>query len=349
MLKIDNVNVKSIEPLMSPNSLKSEYPISSDVVEQINRSRNDVYNIINHHDSRFLVITGPCSIHDEKMAYEYAQKLIKLRAEVGNKIMLLMRVYFEKPRTTVGWKGLINDPDLNGTLNIAKGLAKARTILTSIAEMGLPIATEFLDPISPQYYSDLISWVAIGARTTESQTHREMASGVSAPVGYKNGTRGNLDVAFNAMESARHSHSFIGIDGEGRVGTVHTLGNKGGHLVLRGGSDGANYDAKSINIAEEGLRNAGANEAIIVDCSHANSSKDHNRQGVVLKDILSQKQAGNKSIVGLMLESNLAAGNQKVPEDVKLLKYGVSITDACIDWDTTETLIRDLAKGLPNV
>jgi 3-deoxy-7-phosphoheptulonate synthase len=349
MLKTDNVNVKGIEALLTPNSLKEEYPAGADVLERVNRYRNDIYNIINHHDPRFMVITGPCSIHDEHMAYEYAQRLAKLREEVGDKVMIVMRVYFEKPRTTVGWKGLINDPDLNGTLNIAKGLAKAREILISIAEIDLPIATEFLDTISPQYYSDLVSWVAIGARTTESQTHREMASGVSAPVGYKNGTRGNLDVAFNAMESARHPHSFIGIDGDGRVGTVHTLGNQGGHLVLRGGSDGPNYDAKSITKAEAGLQKAGAHDAIIVDCSHANSYKDHTRQGEVLRDVLAQKQAGNSSIIGLMLESNLAEGNQKVGDDIKALKYGVSITDACIDWDHTEALIRELAAGLPEL
>jgi 3-deoxy-7-phosphoheptulonate synthase len=348
-VKTDNINVVDIKPLITPNILKAKLPLSEKIMKEVNHNRNSIYSIINKHDNRFIVITGPCSIHDPKSAYAYAEKLLELKSKLSDKIMLVMRVYFEKPRTTVGWKGLINDPDLNGNLNIEKGLTAAREILIKIAGMGLPIATEFLDPISPQYYSDLVSWVAIGARTTESQTHREMASGVSAPIGYKNGTSGNLDVALNAMESAHHSHKFIGIDGDGRASVVETSGNKGGHLVLRGGTNGPNYDTSSIEIAEKELLKSNANSAIIVDCSHANSNKDHNRQCDVLRNILEQKKSGNVSIIGSMLESHLVEGKQSIPDDLQTLKYGVSITDACIDWETTVKIITELDEGLPDL
>jgi len=348
-VKTDNINVVDLTPLITPNVLKSKLPLSEKIMKDVTKYRNSIYNIINQHDNRFIVITGPCSIHDPKSAFEYAKKLVALQTKLSDKVMIVMRVYFEKPRTTVGWKGLINDPDLNGTMNIEKGLTAAREILIKIADMGLPIATEFLDPISPQYYSDLVSWVAIGARTTESQTHREMASAVSAPVGYKNGTSGNLDVALNAMESAHHPHKFIGIDGDGRASVVETLGNKGGHLVLRGGSNGPNYEADSIELAEKQLIKSNANNAIIIDCSHANSNKDHNRQSDVLRNILEQKAAGNASIIGLMLESHLFEGKQSIPDDLHTLKYGVSITDACINWETTEKIISELDENLPDL
>lgn len=346
-MKTDNINVVGLEPLVSPDVLKERYPVSERVLREINGYRKSIYNIVKQHEDRFMVITGPCSIHDPDAAFEYAGKLLELQKSLGDRVLLVMRVYFEKPRTTIGWKGLINDPDLNGSQNIQKGLTLAREILLQIAEMGLPIATEFLDPISPQYYSDLVSWVAIGARTTESQTHREMASGVSAPVGYKNGTSGNIDVALNAMESACHPHKFIGIDGEGRACLVETSGNGGGHLVLRGGNLGPNFDADSVAKAEEELIKAGANQAIVIDCSHANSYKDHTRQPEVAMDVLSQKKSGNQSIVGIMLESHLNDGKQAIPKDLKTLKYGVSVTDACINWDTTRKLIQNIDSQLP--
>lgn len=343
----DNINVLSMGVLRTPTELKAVLPLNDRLRASVIRDRGIVNDIILKKDSRFMIIVGPCSIHDEKLAYEYAEKLKLLSDEVKSKIYIVMRVYFEKPRTTVGWKGLISDPFLNGTSDINLGIEKARRILLKIVDMGLPTATEFLDPITPQYISDLLSWIAIGARTTESQTHRELASGVSAAVGFKNGTSGSLDVALNAMESAANEHSFLGIDQSGMTRIVHTRGNKLGHLVLRGGDSGPNYDEISVAHAEDALHKRKMNVAMIVDCSHANSNKDHHRQPEVLRNVAEQKKRGNHSIVGAMLESNINEGNQALPKDLSQLKYGVSITDKCIDWATTENIIREIYKLLP--
>lgn len=342
----DDINITNMVELRTPKELKVLYPLSDKLKRTVFASRQAVNEILTGKSERFMVITGPCSIHDEKSAYEYAERLVKLSDQVKSKILIVMRIYFEKPRTTVGWKGLISDPNLNGISDINLGLEKARKILINIVSMGLPAATEFLDPITPQYTSDLLSWVAIGARTTESQTHRELASGVSAAVGFKNGTSGSLDVALNAMESSSNPHSFLGIDQSGVTKIINTKGNKLGHLVLRGGDSGPNYDEVSIKFAEDSLRKRKMNEALIVDCSHSNSNKDHKLQPNVLKDIISQKIKGNKSIVGAMLESHLFEGNQPLPADPSALKYGVSITDKCIDWNTTDSLIRQIYEEL---
>jgi 3-deoxy-7-phosphoheptulonate synthase len=344
--KTDDINIMNMVELRTPTQLKALYPLSDNLKRAVFASRHAVNEIVSRQSSKFMVITGPCSIHDEKSAYEYAERLIKLSDQVKDKILIVMRIYFEKPRTTVGWKGLISDPNLTGVCDINLGLEKARKILIKIVSTGLPAATEFLDPITPQYISDLLSWVAIGARTTESQTHRELASGVSAAVGFKNGTSGSLDVALNAMESSSNPHSFLGIDQSGVTKIINTKGNKLGHLVLRGGDSGPNYDEASIKFAEESLRKRKMNEAMIVDCSHSNSNKDHKNQPTVLKNIIEQKKKGNKSIVGAMLESHLLEGNQPLTADPTILKYGVSITDKCIDWATTESLIKEIYNEL---
>ena len=295
-------------------------------------------------DPRLLVVVGPCSIHDPSAAKEYAERLAALQREVPN-LQLVMRAYFEKPRSTVGWKGLINDPHLNDSFVISEGLAIARQLLLDISTLGLPIATEALDPIIPQYLQDLISWSAIGARTTESQTHREMASGLSCAVGFKNGTDGSLEVAINALQSATAPHSFLGINPEGQVSVIHTKGNAFAHVVLRGGSNGPNYSPEHIRAAEEALEKIGATASIMVDCSHANSDKDHRKQARVLESVIKQIEAGNESITGVMVESNLEAGRQALDLDAGL-RYGVSVTDACVDWDETDTLMRNLDRAV---
>ena len=335
-----DLHVLEAQPLLSPKELKTFLPISDASAETVIQSRNDIKKILINKDPRMLLIVGPCSIHDEKCAIEYAQRLKTLSDEVNDKLLLVMRVYFEKPRTTTGWKGLINDPHIDGSLDIAHGLHKARNLLMQITDMGMPAATEFLDPTIPQYISDLISWAAIGARTTESQTHREMASGLSMPVGFKNNTDGNLEVAFNALLSARAPHSFLGIDHDGRTAIYKTSGNRWGHIILRGGGGKGNYDPESIQQAMEGLKKADLPVSVMIDCSHANSSKKIENQKIVWKNSIKQRTDGNEAIMGLMLESNIQEGNQKVPEDLSQLKYGVSITDACVNWETTETLVR---------
>jgi 3-deoxy-7-phosphoheptulonate synthase len=287
-----------------------------------------------------MVVVGPCSIHDPKAALEYAERLARLNWELRDQLMLVMRVYFEKPRTTIGWKGLINDPDLNGTHQISKGLGIARSLMLNITAMGLPVATEMLDPITPQYMADTISWGAIGARTTESQTHREMSSGLSFPVGFKNGTDGNLQIAIDAMGAACHPHSFLGINREGRTSIVRTTGNPDVHIVLRGGNRKPNYEAADIARAEEKLDQAGIKTSLMVDCSHANSQKDHKRQEAVMQNVMQQVAAGNRRIGSLMIESFLKEGNQKMADRLEDLEYGVSITDKCVDWETTERMLR---------
>lgn len=345
--QIDDLNVVSQELLISPADLKRELPMTDKAREVVTQGRETIRNILDRKDPRIFVVIGPCSIHDVDAAMDYAQRLKKLADEVSDTIYVVMRVYFEKPRTTTGWKGLINDPDLNDSFRIEKGLHMGRKLLLDIAELGLPAATEALDPISPQYLQDLISWSAIGARTTESQTHREMASGLSGAVGFKNGTDGSLTVAINALKSVSKPHRFLGINTEGQVSIVHTRGNPYGHVVLRGGNGKPNYDSVSVAMCEQELEKAGVNPPnIMVDCSHANSNKNHELQPLVMENVANQIMEGNDSIIGLMVESHIGAGNQPIPENLKDLKYGVSITDACIDWDTTVTALKDMREKI---
>ena len=339
---VDDLNVVSQELLISPTQLKEELPLSDKARSVVTEGRAIIRNILDRKDKRIFVVIGPCSIHDVEAAKDYAQRLKKLADEVSDTIYIVMRVYFEKPRTTVGWKGLINDPHLNDSFKIQEGLHIGRRLLLDIAEIGLPSATEALDPISPQYLHDLISWSAIGARTTESQTHREMASGLSSAVGFKNGTDGGLTVAINALQSVSKPHRFLGINTEGQVAVIHTRGNAYGHVVLRGGNGKPNYDSVSVGICEQELTKAKIIPNIMVDCSHANSNKNHELQTLVMENVANQIVEGNKSIVGLMVESNIGAGNQNIPENLSDLKYGVSVTDACIDWTTTENAIRKM-------
>ena len=298
-------------------------------------------NILDRKDGRLLVIVGPCSIHDPVAAVDYARHLLPLRNELKDRMEIIMRVYFEKPRTILGWKGLINDPHLNNSCDIETGLKVGRRLLLDIVGLGMPVATEFLDPVVPQYLADLVSWAAVGARTTESQTHREMASGLSMPVGFKNGTDGSLETAVNAMKAARSSHSFLGIDPDGRTCIIQTTGNKWGHLVLRGGKHAPNYDERSIAEAVQQLHAAGLPGELIVDCSHANSGKKHTRQQTVWDHVIEQQRAGSRAVIGMMVESNLEEGSQPLTEDLKQLRYGVSVTDACLGWPDTAKLLRN--------
>ncbi len=334
-----DVNVKEFKPLTSPAVIKEELPISEDVAQTVINGRKDVENILRGKDKRLLVIAGPCSIHDTVAALEYAEKMTALRNEVKDKINLIMRVYFEKPRTTVGWKGMINDPDLDASYNVDQGLKTARSLLIKINGMGLPTATEILDPITPQYIAGLLTWVAVGARTTESQTHREMASGLSMPVGFKNSTDGTLSAAINAIQAAGSPQHFLGIDPNGYSSVVSTTGNPYGHLVLRGGTT-PNYDPVSVGKAQAGLREKEVIETVIIDCSHDNSGQKFKGQSFVFKSALDQRLDDNDGIAGLMLESNLFEGNQKCTGNGCNLKYGVSITDECISWENTTRLIR---------
>ncbi len=341
---VDNLNVASQEVLITPEQLKNKIPLSNKAAQVISDSRQVIQNILDGKDNRIFAVVGPCSIHDTEAAIDYAQRLKVLADKLKDSVYIVMRVYFEKPRTTVGWKGLINDPHLNNSFEIEEGLHIGRKLLLDIAEIGLPTSTEALDPISPQYMQDLISWSAIGARTTESQTHREMSSGLSSPVGFKNGTDGGLTVATNALLSVSNPHRFLGINGQGQAAIIETTGNKYGHIVLRGGSKGTNYDSVNVRICEEALKKAGLPSSIMIDLSHANSSKDHNRQPLVLDDVASQICDGNQSIVGLMIESNIHAGNQSIKENKADLSYGVSITDACIDWNTTDECLTKFSE-----
>ncbi len=344
--RIDNVNLASQTLLPTPAAIKTAHPSNDKVRESVIAGRKAIRAIIDRRDPRLFIVVGPCSIHDPDAAREYAQRLSLLANELSETLLLVMRVYFEKPRTTVGWKGLINDPEIDDSFQIEKGLALARSLLLEISELGLPCATEALDPISPQYISDLISWAAIGARTTESQTHREMASGLSMPVGIKNGTDGSLDVAINALHAVSRPHHFLGINQDGKSAVCKTYGNDAAHIVLRGGSRRQNYDSVSVALCERTLVEAKLPVNISIDCSHDNSSKDPALQPLVADNCVNQIVDGNRSLVGLMLESNLNGGNQPIPEHLAQLKYGVSITDACIDWDTTESLLRRTAERL---
>lgn len=336
---IQDVNVRDTIPLVAPRYLKSEENISDGAMQTVLENREVVKRILAGEDPRMMVIVGPCSIHDPVAGLDYARKLRAVAETVKDKLLVIMRVYFEKPRTIVGWKGLINDPHLDDTFDIGTGLRIARRILLEINTMGLPAATELLEPITPQYIADLITVTAIGARTTESPTHRQMASGLSMPVGFKNGTDGSLQVAIDAMQAARHPHSFLGIDADGKTCIVNTKGNPWGFLVLRGGRSGPNYSSAELNDAAERLTAAKLTPRLMVDCSHANSNKDYRLQHVAWNDCVEQRCAGNKNLVGLMLESNLLPGNQPVPTDLSQLKYGVSVTDGCIGWEETERLL----------
>lgn len=343
MLKdsLHNVHISAEKVLITPQALREQYPISDHALQMIRQSRQEIADIVHHRNHRLLVICGPCSIHDVDAAREYAQKLNRLRQELSDNLYIVMRVYFEKPRTTIGWKGLINDPHLDGSFNIEEGLRQARQLLIDFAEMELPMGTEALDPISPQYLGEFFAWSAIGARTTESQTHREMASGLSMPVGFKNSTNGSLDTALDALKAAANGHRFMGINEKGQVSVMKTEGNPDGHLILRGGKK-CNYDSVNIALSEEKLEKQGMQSAIVVDCSHGNSNKDYTRQPLVANDIMNQILEGNRSIIGIMLESHLNEGNQPSTLATDKMEYGVSITDACINWETTEEVLHKL-------
>ena len=340
MTNITNINIRELSKLPSPEFYQKKYPSSDQQNSLVIDSRKTIENIIEGKDSRLLLLVGPCSIHDTKAGIEYAEKLKELADKVSENIYVVMRVYFEKPRTTVGWKGLINDPDLNGSFNIPKGIEIGREFLSEVTRIGLPTATEFLDPFTPQYIGDLVSWGAIGARTAESQTHRQMASGLSMPIGFKNGTGGSVQLAIDGMIACNGEHAFLGIDDDGKTSIVITKGNKANHVILRGGASGPNYDKDSINEAQELLKKNNLEPNIVVDCSHGNSNKDHNRQPIVFKDILDQRVNGNDKIIGIMLESNINPGSQSLG-NIEDLEYGVSITDKCVGWEKTEEIILE--------
>ncbi|HQQ63197.1 MAG TPA: 3-deoxy-7-phosphoheptulonate synthase [Pseudomonadales bacterium] len=346
---VENLNVESQSILVSPAELKARLPLSEKAFATVVAGRTAVRNILDGTDPRLLVVVGPCSIHDTEAAMDYARRLKVLAETVKDSLLIVMRVYFEKPRTTTGWKGLINDPHMNDSFKIEEGLHIGRKLLLDIAELGLPTATEALDPISPQYLQDLISWSAIGARTTESQTHRELASGLSCAVGFKNGTDGSMSVAVNAIKSALSPHRFLGINNEGQVAIITTKGNRYAHVVLRGGDGKPNYDSVSVALCEQDLQKAGIKPNIMIDCSHANSNKNHDLQILVMDNVVNQILEGNRSIIGVMIESNIGAGNQKIPDDLSQLQYGISITDACIDWPSTEKCLLATDSKLRSV
>ncbi|MEM6448909.1 MAG: 3-deoxy-7-phosphoheptulonate synthase [Cyanobacteria bacterium P01_D01_bin.105] len=346
MYKTQDLHVVENRPLIPPNQLLEQLPLTGAEAALVTQTRDRIRNIMHNEDRRMLVIVGPCSVHDVDAAYEYAQHLVKLREKFADQLEVVMRVYFEKPRTSIGWKGLINDPHLNGSYDINEGLRLARKLLLDLAEMGLPAATELLDPITPQYIADIISWTAIGARTTESQTHREMASGLSMPIGFKNNTNGSLDAAENAMLAASQPHHFLGINKSGHASIVSTTGNADGHLVLRGGKQGPNYNAENVEAAAASLAKKNLNPRLMVDCSHANANKDHTRQKTVLESIAAQVAAGSHHLMGAMIESHLVEGNQSIPKNLADLKYGQSITDACVNIETTIEMLEILAAAV---
>lgn len=337
--RIENLNVSAEQRIITPRALKARYPLTEKIIHTVATGQNTVKNILRGDDRRLLVIVGPCSIHDVEAAKEYARRLKDLADELRDTLYLVMRVYFEKPRTTVGWQGLVNDPYLDGSYEIEDGLKMARELLTYVAELGLPAAGEALDIVTPQYIQDLFSWTAIGARTTESQSHRNMASGLSSVVGFKNGTDGNIEIAINALESVASGHNFVSINPEGEVAVVRTTGNTNAHIILRGGK-APNYDAENIAAYEKRLKEAGFNPRIMIDCSHANSGKKASNQLEVLNNIADQIYSGNQSIMGVMIESNLNFGKQSIPGNLSELKYGVSVTDECIGWEATEQILR---------
>ena len=347
--EIDDVNIEKFIPLITPNELKTELPLSNEAYKTVLNGRHTIQNILDGKDKRLFVVVGPCSIHDIKAAHEYADRLAILAKEIEDSVFVVMRVYFEKPRTTVGWKGMINDPDMNDSFDIEKGLRTARKLLLDLNEKGLPCATEALDPNTPQYVQDLISWSAIGARTTESQTHREMSSGLSCPVGFKNGTDGGMTVAVNAMQAVKEGHSFLGLSADGKVSIIKSKGNPYAHVVLRGGNGKPNYDATAVEEVENALAQGKTSNKIMIDSSHANSGKDPYLQPMVINNVAEQIVNGNKSIIGMMIESHLKGGNQKLTEDLSQLEYGVSITDGCLDWDSTVTALHSLRDRVKDI
>jgi 3-deoxy-7-phosphoheptulonate synthase len=346
MQQTENLNIEAFDAMPTPEEIHARLPLSEAAAQSVVAGRRALMRILDRQDNRVFVVVGPCSIHDAAAGMDYARRLKALADEVSDTLLLVMRVYFEKPRTSTGWKGYINDPRMDDSFHIEEGMQKAREFLLAVNELGLPAGTEALDPIAPQYVGDLVSWTAIGARTSESQTHREMASGLSTPVGFKNGTDGSMSTAINAIISAASPHSFLGINMQGRSAVVRTRGNRYGHVVLRGGGDRPNYDTVSVAMAEQALAKAKLPQNIVVDCSHANSFKKPELQPLVMQDCVNQIRLGNKSIVGMMIESFIEAGNQPIPEDLSKLKYGCSVTDACVDWATTEKMIREAREAL---
>jgi 3-deoxy-7-phosphoheptulonate synthase len=346
MLTTENLNIESFDSMPTPDEVHQRLPLPDDIAEQVLTGRRILQRILDREDARKFIIVGPCSIHDPAAGLDYARRLRTLADEVSDVLYLVMRVYFEKPRTTTGWKGFVNDPRMDDSFKIDEGVVRAREFLLDIGRLGLPAATEALDPIAPQYLGDLIAWTAIGARTSESQTHREMSSGLSTPVGFKNGTDGSVSAAVNAIMSAAQPHSFLGINGQGRSSIIRTRGNRYGHLVLRGGGGRPNYDSVSVALAENALRKAGLAENIVIDCSHANCGKQAAFQPLVVGDVLRQIVHGNRSIVGLMIESFIEAGNQPLGPDLSALRYGCSVTDPCLDWDATAQTLREAAATL---
>lgn len=342
----ENLNVSAFDHMPSPAEIKARVPLSDTAAATVEAGRNTIKAILDRKDPRPMVIVGPCSIHDPVAGLEYARRLKVLAEEVADTLYVVMRVYFEKPRTTVGWKGFINDPRMDDSFHIEEGMQRGRQFLLDVAELGLPAATETLDPIAPQYYGDLLSWAAIGARTAESQTHREIASGLSTPVGFKNGTDGSLDAAVNGCLSASNPHSFLGMNDAGETAIVRTRGNAYSHVVLRGGGGRPNYDTVSVSLAEQAMTKAKLPTNIVIDCSHANSWKKPELQPLVMKDVVGQIREGNQSIVGVMIESFLEAGNQSIPKDLAELRYGCSVTDGCVGWDTTAQMLCDARAAL---
>ena len=346
---LEDVNVVSFDPMPTPGDLHKSLPLSERAAATVMEGRAALRDILDGKDTRMFVVVGPCSIHDPVAGLEYARRLRALQDKVRDTLLLVMRVYFEKPRTSTGWKGYINDPDMDDSFHVDRGMANARAFLRDVCELGLAPGTEALDPVSPQYLGDLVAWTVIGARTTESQTHREMASGLSTPVAFKNGTNGDIGIAINAIVSASRPHSFLGLNSEGRVSIVRTSGNRYGHAVLRGGDGRPNYDTVSVKMAEQALAKAGVPANIVVDCSHANSSKDAALQPLVMTDVVNQVRLGNTSLVGIMIESNLVPGKQSIPADLSKLVFGCSVTDACVGWDTTEEMICGAAETLRDI
>jgi len=343
---IENSNVTSFATMPSPVELHKKLPLTGKAFTTVMKGRETLRNILDRKDKRLFVVVGPCSIHDPVAGLDYASRLKALQADVADTMVLVMRVYFEKPRTTTGWKGYINDPFMDDSFQVDVGMERARQFLLDVCELGLPTATEALDPISPQYLGDLIAWTAIGARTTESQTHREMSSGLSTPVGFKNGTDGDVSIAINAVLSSSNPHAFLGINEQGAVSIVRTRGNAYGHVVLRGGGGRPNYDSVSVAIAEQALKKAGLPANLVVDCSHANSYKKPELQPLVMSDVIQQIRHGNQSLVGVMIESNIVSGSQPIPADLSQLKYGCSVTDGCIAWEDTEAMLRSAHQEL---
>jgi 3-deoxy-7-phosphoheptulonate synthase len=349
MQQTENLNVIAFDLMPSPDEVKDRLPLSEDAAASVLRGRRAVEDILEGKDRRLFVIVGPCSIHDPVAALDYARRLRELAAEVAETLYLVMRVYFEKPRTSLGWKGFINDPNMDDSFRIDEGMEKARRFLLELNELGVQAGTEALDPIAPQYYGDLVAWTAIGARTSESQTHREMSSGLSTAVGFKNSTDGDVGAAINAIVSAGRPHSFLGINGQGRSAIIRTRGNRHGHLVLRGGGGRPNFDTVSISLAEQALAAAGLKKNIVVDCSHANSWKKPDMQPLVMRDVVHQIRDGNRSVVGFMVESFLEAGSQPIPADLSRLKYGCSVTDACVGWEGTVEMLRAAHRALKDI